>query len=101
LWCFNVFVVLECVCGADNAQFGPVEKIQLDEASTDGVVYIHFKSVLSALNVSVFGRALLPVLSDISVQAVNRFAEGWQYRDRTIRARYYDERKFHAGMLEH
>jgi hypothetical protein len=52
-----VFVVLECVCGADDAQFGPVEKIQLDEASTDGVVYIHFKSVLSALNVSVFGRA--------------------------------------------
>ena len=45
-------LVLGYVCGADPVQFGPVEKIQLDEASADGVVYIHFKSVLSALNVS-------------------------------------------------
>ena len=33
-------------------QFGPVERLQVDESNADGVVYIHFKSVLSALNVS-------------------------------------------------
>ena len=34
-------------------QFGPVERLQVDESNPEGVVYIHFKSVLSALNVSV------------------------------------------------
>lgn len=67
----------------NTSQFGPVEHIQLDESNADGVVYIHFKSVLSALN------------------AVNRFEEGWEFRGRKIRARYYDERKFHAGVYEH
>ncbi|KAJ4342822.1 hypothetical protein N0V95_006841 [Ascochyta clinopodiicola] len=66
-----------------STKFGPVERLHVDESNPDGVVYIHFKSVLSALN------------------AVNRFEEGWQYRGRNIRARYYDERKFHAGMYEH
>jgi splicing factor 45 len=33
-------------------QFGPVERLQVDESNPEGVVYIHFKSVLSALNVS-------------------------------------------------
>jgi splicing factor 45 len=32
-------------------QFGPVERLQVDESNAEGVVYIHFKSVLSALNV--------------------------------------------------
>lgn len=33
-------------------QFGPVQQIQLDENNKDGVVYIKFESVMSALNVS-------------------------------------------------
>ena len=33
-------------------QFGPVERLHVDETSAEGVVYIHFKSVMSALNVS-------------------------------------------------
>lgn len=33
-------------------KFGPVERLQVDESNAEGVVYIHFKSVLSALNVS-------------------------------------------------
>ncbi|KAF2625457.1 hypothetical protein BU25DRAFT_412507 [Macroventuria anomochaeta] len=66
-----------------STKFGPVERLQVDESNADGVVYIHFKSVLSALN------------------AVNRFDEGFQYRGRNIRARYYDERKFHAGTYDH
>lgn len=68
---------------ANLMQFGPVEHIQLDEKNADGTVYIHFKSVLSALN------------------AVNRFDEGWEFRGRKIRAKYYDERKFHAGIYDH
>lgn len=68
---------------AFSTKFGPVEHIQLDESSADGVVYIHFKSVLSALN------------------AVNRFDEGWEFRGKKIRAQYYDERKFHAGIYDH
>jgi splicing factor 45 len=64
-------------------QFGPVEHVQLDENNKDGVVYIHFQSVLSALN------------------AVNRFDEGWEFRGRKIRAKYYDERKFHAGIYDY
>lgn len=64
-------------------KFGPVERLHVDESSAEGVVYIHFKSVMSALN------------------AVNRFDEGFQYRGRNIRARYYDERKFHADIFEH
>ncbi len=39
--------------------------------------------------------------ADLTRQAVNRFDEGFQYRGRNIRARYYDERKFHAGIYEH
>ncbi|KAF3032298.1 hypothetical protein E8E12_002829 [Didymella heteroderae] len=66
-----------------STKFGPVERLQVDESNAEGVVYIHFKSVLSALN------------------AVNRFDEGFQYRGRNIRARYYDERKFHAGIYDH
>lgn len=69
--------------GTNMIQFGPVEHIQLDERNSEGVVYIHFKSVLSALN------------------AVNRFDEGWEFRGRKIRAKYYDERKFHAGIFDH
>ncbi|KAJ4338625.1 hypothetical protein N0V87_003745 [Didymella glomerata] len=66
-----------------STKFGPVERLQVDESNAEGVVYIHFKSVLSALN------------------AVNRFDEGFQYQGRNIRARYYDERKFHAGIYDH
>ncbi|KAF1928731.1 uncharacterized protein M421DRAFT_420630 [Didymella exigua CBS 183.55] len=66
-----------------STKFGPVERLHVDESNAEGVVYIHFKSVLSALN------------------AVNRFDEGFQYRGRNIRARYYDERKFHAGTYDH
>ncbi|CBX92225.1 hypothetical protein IAQ61_000406 [Plenodomus lingam] len=68
---------------AFSNKFGPVEHIRLDEKSKDGAVYIHFKSVLSALN------------------AVNRFDEGFEFRNRKIRAQYYDERKFHAGIFDH
>ena len=57
--------------------------MQLDESSKDGAVYIQFSSVLSALN------------------AVNRFDEGWEFRGRKIRAKYYDERKFLAGVFDH
>tara|TARA_R110002003_G_scaffold52_21_gene4521 strand:+ start:24973 stop:26406 length:1434 start_codon:yes stop_codon:yes gene_type:complete len=64
-------------------QFGTVEHIQIDESNKDGVVYVKFESVMSALN------------------AVNRFDEGYEYRGRKIRARYYDERKFNAGIWEH
>ncbi|KAF7447657.1 G-patch DNA repair protein [Pyrenophora tritici-repentis] len=64
-------------------KFGPVTKVQLDESSKDGAVYIQFSSVLSALN------------------AVNRFDEGWEFRGRKIRAKYYDERKFLAGVYDH
>lgn len=35
-------------------KFGPVERLQVDESNTEGVVYIQFKSVLSALNVSFY-----------------------------------------------
>ena len=66
-----------------SRKFGPVEHVQLDEKNKDGVVYIHFQSVLSALN------------------AVNRFDEGWEFRGRKIRAKYYDERKFHAGIYDY
>ncbi|KAJ6201875.1 hypothetical protein J3E72DRAFT_436497 [Bipolaris maydis] len=68
---------------AFSNKFGPVEHVQLDENNKDGVVYIHFQSVLSALN------------------AVNRFDEGWEFRGRKIRAKYYDERKFHAGIYDY
>lgn len=46
-------------------------------------MYIHFKSVLSALN------------------AVNRFDEGWEFRGKKITAKFYDERKFHSGIYDH
>lgn len=64
-------------------KFGPIEHIQLDENNQDGAVYIHFKSAMSALN------------------AVNRFDEGLEFRNRKIRAMFYDERKFHAGIYDH
>lgn len=66
-----------------SAKFGPVQQVHLDESNKDGAVYIKFESVMSALN------------------AVNRFDEGYEFRDRKIRARYYDERKFQAGVWEH
>ena len=44
---------------------------------------------------------MCPFLTNMQRQAVNRFDEGFQYRGRNIRARYYDERKFHAGIFEH
>jgi splicing factor 45 len=66
-----------------SIQFGPVQQIQIDEANKDGVVYVKFESVMSALN------------------AVNRFDEGFEFQGRKIRAQYYDERKFHAGVWEH
>ena len=47
------------------------------------MVYVHFQSVLSALN------------------AVNRFDEGWEFRGRKITAKFYDERKFHSGIYDH
>jgi splicing factor 45 len=86
-------------------QFGPVERLQVDESSAEGVVYIHFKSVMSALNVSLHFPPSCPgtcvPFPNMQRQAVNRFDEGFQYRGRNIRARYYDERKFHAGIFEH
>ena len=33
-------------------QFGHVQQVQIDEGNKDGVVYIKFESVMSALNVS-------------------------------------------------
>jgi splicing factor 45 len=36
-----------------------------------------------------------------ALNAVNRFDEGWEFRGRKIRAKYYDERKFHAGIYDH
>jgi hypothetical protein len=40
-------------CGDANvAQFGPVQQVQIDEGNKDGVVYVKFESVMSALNVS-------------------------------------------------
>lgn len=55
----EVFSTKVCMPGSSRLetklitrQFGPVERLQVDESSADGVVYIHFKSVLSALNVS-------------------------------------------------
>ncbi|KAH7094578.1 hypothetical protein FB567DRAFT_510496 [Paraphoma chrysanthemicola] len=66
-----------------STKFGPVQQVQIDESNEDGVVYVKFESVLSALN------------------AVNRFDEGYEFRGRKIRARYYDERKWHAGIWEH
>ncbi|KAH8730224.1 hypothetical protein GQ44DRAFT_701030 [Phaeosphaeriaceae sp. PMI808] len=68
---------------AFGAKFGPVQQIQLNEASNEGAVYIKFESVMSALN------------------AVNRFREGFQFRDQTIRARFYDEKKFHSSIWDH
>lgn len=68
---------------ANLVQFGPVQQVQIDEANKDGVVYVKFESVMSALN------------------AVNRFDEGYEFRGRKIRAQYYDERKWHAGVWEH
>ncbi|KAF1834970.1 hypothetical protein BDW02DRAFT_568505 [Decorospora gaudefroyi] len=68
---------------AFSSKFGPVAHVQLDENNKDGTVYIHFQSILSALN------------------AVNRFDEGWEFRGRKIRAKYYDERKFHAGIYDY
>ncbi|KAE8835112.1 hypothetical protein PTNB85_06445 [Pyrenophora teres f. teres] len=68
---------------AFSNKFGPITQVQLDESSKDGAVYIQFSSVLSALN------------------AVNRFDEGWEFRGRKIRAKYYDERKFLAGVYDH
>jgi splicing factor 45 len=35
------------------------------------------------------------------VQAVNRFDEGFEFQGRKIRARYYDEQKWHSGIWEH
>jgi len=32
-------------------QFGPVQQVQIDEGNKDGVVYVKFESVMSALNV--------------------------------------------------
>ncbi|KAF2035563.1 hypothetical protein EK21DRAFT_54318 [Setomelanomma holmii] len=66
-----------------SAKFGPVQQVQIDESNKDGVVYVKFESVMSALN------------------AVNRFDEGYEFRGRKIRARYYDERKWHAGIWDH
>lgn len=66
-----------------SAKFGPVQQVQLDENNKDGVVYIKFESIMSALN------------------AVNRFDEGFEFRGRKIRAQYYDERKWHASVWEH
>lgn len=43
----------------------------------------------------------MPFLTNMRRQAVNRFDEGFQYRGRNIRARYYDERKFHADVFDH
>ncbi|KAF2833629.1 hypothetical protein CC86DRAFT_365475 [Ophiobolus disseminans] len=66
-----------------SAKFGPVQQVQIDEANEDGVVYVKFESVMSALN------------------AVNRFDEGFEFQGRKIRARYYDERKWNAGIWDH
>jgi hypothetical protein len=35
-------------------QFGPVQQVQIDESNKDGVIYVKFESVMSALNVSPF-----------------------------------------------
>jgi splicing factor 45 len=50
----KVCMIEHCAGGAVLIilQFGPVERLQVDESNAEGVVYIHFKSVLSALNVS-------------------------------------------------
>ncbi|OAL48678.1 hypothetical protein IQ07DRAFT_542302 [Pyrenochaeta sp. DS3sAY3a] len=68
---------------AFSTKFGPVEQIRLDSSNPNSVVYIHFNSILSALN------------------AVNRFDEGWEFRGRKIQAKYYNEQKFHAGIFEY
>jgi splicing factor 45 len=85
---------------ANVLQFGPVQQVQIDEANKDGVVYVKFESVMSALNV---GFILLVVMLAYSyfMQAVNRFEEGFEFQGRKIRARYYDERKWHAGIWDH
>lgn len=43
---------LLCSSKLISRQFGPVQQVQLDETNKDGVVYIKFESVMSALNVS-------------------------------------------------
>jgi splicing factor 45 len=64
-------------------QFGPVQRIYIDESNKDGAVYLKFESVMSALN------------------AVNRFDEGYEFNGKKIRARFYDERKWAAEVWEH
>ncbi|EAT87764.2 hypothetical protein SNOG_05373 [Parastagonospora nodorum SN15] len=66
-----------------GAKFGHVQQVQIDEGNKDGVVYIKFESVMSALN------------------AVNRFDEGYEFQGRKIRAHFYDEKKWHAGIWDH
>jgi splicing factor 45 len=36
-----------------------------------------------------------------SFQAVNRFDEGYEFNGRKIRAQFYDELKWQAGIWEH
>ncbi|KAF1960271.1 hypothetical protein CC80DRAFT_405002 [Byssothecium circinans] len=66
----------------DN-KFGRVERIHINASGDEQPVYIKFASELSALN------------------AVNRFHEGYQFRNRTIRALYYPEAKFEASIFDH
>jgi splicing factor 45 len=55
---------------------------------------------MSALNVGFIFLVMMPAYLYF-MQAVNRFEEGFEFQGRKIRARYYDERKWHAGIWDH
>ena len=64
-----------------DEKFGRIERIVVNQ-TPNAPVYIKFASDLSALN------------------AVNRFAEGYQFRGRDIRAMYYSEAKFDQSLFD-
>ncbi|KAF2018136.1 hypothetical protein BU24DRAFT_389853 [Aaosphaeria arxii CBS 175.79] len=66
-----------------DQKFGSVERIHINMSSDSKPVYIAFRDALSALN------------------AVNRFSGGYLFRDRPIRAQFYDEKRFNDFDYEH
>jgi splicing factor 45 len=40
-------------------------------------------------------------VANLAAQAVNRFDEGYEFQGRKIRAHFYDEKKWHAGVWDH
>ncbi|KAF2745640.1 hypothetical protein M011DRAFT_469309 [Sporormia fimetaria CBS 119925] len=65
-----------------DEKFGRIARIHINMQSPEKTVYVLFNDGLSALN------------------AVNRFHEGYEFRGRRVKAKFYDETKFQNGVFD-